>query len=196
MLIIVVGGLLVFGGYYVWTGFLSFLEDRGNITADVTRQAFSTATAQAATMPPTAFVRISATPLPPCQYFRTTVNAKLRECPAVDDINCPHREIVPPGTELCVYSRARENTEWYVVELNPGGAFRDIVYVSDTVVEPVNPTPEPTDTLTPLPTITLTPTPAVPTPPPATPTDTADPSLTDTPAPTITPSPSPPVVTL
>jgi len=48
VLIIMIGALMVFGGYYVWTGFLSFLEDRGDITARVTRQAFATATAQSA----------------------------------------------------------------------------------------------------------------------------------------------------
>jgi hypothetical protein len=48
LLIVAVGGLLVFGGYFVWIGFLSYLDDQGNITAQITREALASATARVA----------------------------------------------------------------------------------------------------------------------------------------------------
>jgi hypothetical protein len=196
-LIIVVGALVVFGGYYVWTGFLSFLEDEGNITAQNTREAFSTATAQAVTQRPTLFMPVTFTPLPPCQMFAVSVErAVYRECPLQDNRQCPVREVVPYGTELCVYARAPENPEWYVVELNPGGAFRDVVYMHESVIEPVNPTPTPTTTFTPLPTISPTPSQTpLPTVLPSL-TDTLNPATPPTPTPTLTPSATPPQITI
>ncbi|NLE49967.1 MAG: hypothetical protein GX613_01055, partial [Chloroflexi bacterium] len=47
LLIVLIGALIVFGGYYVWTGMLRFFEDSGDITAQVTRQARASATAPA-----------------------------------------------------------------------------------------------------------------------------------------------------
>ena len=198
LLIVVIGALVVFGGYYVWTGFLQFLEDGGNITAQVTRQAFSTATAQVGpTMRPTIFMPATFTPLPPCQMFRVTAErAVYRDCPSQDNQLCPIIEVVPFDTELCVYSRAPENSEWYVIELNPGGAYRDIVYMHQSVIKPVNPTATPSLTATPLPTVSPlpsdTPLPTV----PVSPTPTPNPELTPTPSPTFTPSPSPPNVSI
>lgn len=187
LLIVLIGALVVFGGYYVWMGARSFLEDRGNITADVTRQAFSTATAQAAPLLglPTLYVPATFTPLPPCQMFRVSVErAVYRDCPSTDKLKCPVRDVVTYGTELCVYGRSPDNPEWYVVELNPNGAYRNTVYMHESVIEPVNPTPTPTVTHTPLPTVS--PTPSF-TPPPvvtSTPTPTPNPATPPTPTPT------------
>ena len=143
LLIVVIGALVVFGGYYVWTGFLQFLEEGGNITAPATRQALSTATAQVGPMiRPTVFMPATFTPLPPCQMFRVTAErAVYRDCPSQDNQQCPIVEVVPYDTELCVYSRSPDNPEWYVIELNPGGAYRDIVFMHESVIKPVNPTP-------------------------------------------------------
>lgn len=196
LLIVLIGALLVFGGYFVWTGFLSFLEDQGDITAQVTREAVSSATAQAAPFDaqiPTLYMPATFTPLPPCQWFTVSVErAVYRECPSQSNRDCPIVEVVPFGTELCIYARVRDNTEWYVVELNPGGAYRDIVYIHESVVEAANPTPTITDTFTPRPTISPTPslevTPT--TPPSSTPTP-APASATPLPLPTVTPLPSP-----
>ena len=197
-MIVVIGALVVFGGYYIWIGFLQFLEDEGNITAQVTRQAFASATAQVgSTLRPTIFMPATFTPLPPCQMFRVTAErAVYRSCPSQDNRQCPIVEVVPYDTELCVYSRAPENPEWYVIELNPGGAYRDIVYMHESVLKPVNPTPTPSLTSTPLPTVSPipsnTPLPTV----PASPTATPNPQATPSPSPTFTPSPSLPSVSL
>lgn len=198
MLIIVVSALIVFGGYFVWTGFLSFLEDQGNITAQVTRQAYSTGTAQSeSTRRPTLYMPVTFTPLPPCQMFTVKVeSAVYRSKPCQDNIECPRVDSMPYGTEVCVYSRVPNNPEWYIVELNPGGAFRDIVYMHESVIKAANPTPTPTLTFTPLPTISLTPSN---TPPPTvepTMTDTVNPATPPTPTPTLTPSPTPPQVVI
>lgn len=186
LLIILVGALLVFGGYYVWLGFLDFLEDRGDITAEVTRQVVASATAQAAppALLPTLYMPPTFTALPPCQWFRVSAErAVYRECPSTNNQECPVREVVPAGTELCVYARAQGNAEWYVVDLNPDGAYRDTVFIHESVVEAVNPTPTITRTPSPLPTITPTPS--------NTPAPTQPVSPTPTPSPTAPVSPVP-----
>lgn len=198
LLIVLIGALIVFGGYYVWTGMLRFFEDRGDITAQVTRQAAASATVPAAAgglgALPTIPVYATYTPLPPCQWFEVTVErARYRECPSEDSEVCASRGSLELGTRVCVYERSKDNTEWYVVELNPEGAFRDMAYMHQSVIKAIDPTPTPTVTYTPLPTITLTPsdTPG----PILTPTPTLTPSVTDTPdpatPPTQTPSPTP-----
>lgn len=196
LLIIVVGALVVFGGYYVWSGFLSFLEDQGDLTAQVTREAMSTATAGSVFQPPafpTSYQLATFTPLPPCITFVVNVErAVYRECPAQDNTECPVIDVVPEGTEFCVYARVSSNPEWFVIDLNPGGAYRDIVYMHESVIEALNPTPTPTATFTPAPTITQlpssTPTPTLPPSPSHTP-DPAQPSLTPMPEPSNTPTP-------
>ncbi len=202
IVIILVGALFVFGGYYVWTGFLTFLDDQGDITARATRNVLASATAAAAPdnilptlfMPPSTF-----TPLPPCKWFTVSVeNAVYRECPAQNNIDCPVREVIPYGTELCIYGRVPDNPEWYVVELNPEGAYRDAVFIHESVVEAIDPTPTATPTTAPLALPTVSPIPSDTPQPTATWTDIPDPNITPTPtqtpplfAPTITPSMTP-----
>jgi len=194
VLIVLIGALIVFGGYYVWTGMLRFFQDQGNITAQVTRQALATATARSVpdglSALPTVGGFATYTPLPPCQWFEVTAErARYRECPSEDNDLCPARDSLPFGTRVCVYERSKDNPEWYVVELNPEGAFRDIVYMHESVIKAVDPTPTPTRTFTPLPTITPTPsdTPG----PVLTPTPTLTPTFTDTPDPAIPPTATP-----
>jgi hypothetical protein len=191
LVIVIIGALFVFGGYFVWTGFLNFLGDEGNITAGATREAGSTATALSVPPSPTIFAPYTFTPLPECRPFRVRVErAVYRECPSQDNTQCPIREVVPYDTEVCVYDRVPQNPEWYVIELNPGGAYRDLVYMHETVIEPINPTPTPSATFTPLPTISPvpsdTPLPTI----PVSPTDTPNPATPPTPTPTLTPSPT------
>src|SRR5690606_28027777 len=144
---------------------------------------------------PTVPVFATYTPLPPCQWFEVTVErARYRACPSENNDICEARGSLELGTQVCVYERSKDNAAWYVVELNPEGAFRDIVYMHESVIKAVDPTPTPTRTYTPLPTITLTPsdTPG----PVLTPTPTLTPSATDTPDPATTPSAPPgPVLT-
>ncbi|GAB4408127.1 MAG: hypothetical protein Kow00106_01180 [Anaerolineae bacterium] len=195
LLVVLLAALLVLGCYYTWRGVLDFLEDRGDITAPATREAVASATAQAVTVQPlpTLYIPATFTPLPPCQWFRVRVErAVYRECPSTDNTQCPIREVVTYGTELCTYGRSPDNPEWYVIDLNPQGAFRDTVFMHESVLEAVNPTPTPSPTFTPLPTVTPLPsnTPG-PTLSPV-PTDTASPvEATATPEAAAGPSPTP-----
>ncbi len=198
-MVVIIGAFLVFGGYYVWTGFINFMESQGDITAPATQRAVASSTAQAAPLPaiPTMYNPPTFTPLPPCIWFEVDVErAVYRECPSTNDDECPIRDVIPFGTELCIYSRVPGNDEWYVVELNPDGAYRDIVYIHESVVEAVNPTPTITLTFTPLPTVTPLPSPTPPsvTPTPTQPSATPSPLPSETPTPSVTPSPSPTIV--
>lgn len=197
LVIIIFGALLVFGGYYVWTGFLRFLEDRGDITAQVTREAQSTVIAQSVTPRPTIFVPATFTPLPPCQMFMVYYvdRAAYRDCPSEDNQRCPPVDVLVYGTEVCVYARAPENPEWYVIDLNPEGAYREIVFIHESVLKAMNPTPVPSMTFTPLPTVSPLPS-NTPTPSPVpSPTQTVDPASTPLPTPTpALPTPPPEVI--
>lgn len=192
LLVVIVVALLVFGGYYVWTGFLRFLEDQGDIAAQVTRAAVSTSTAQFSTQPATRFAPSTPTSPPPCQPFIVIVErAVYRSCPSQNNDECPRVDTLPYGAQVCVYERSPENAEWYTVDLNPEGMFRDIVYMHETVIEALEPTPRPTLTFTPPPTVTPLPTP---TPTPTEempPTDTPDPATPPTSTPTRTPTATP-----
>ncbi len=158
VLVVVIAAFLVFGGYFVWTGLLNFFEAQGDINHNITQVARSTETAEARPTATRPYFPVTFTPLPPCQTFVVDVeSAVYRECPSKDNTKCPVRDTVPYGTELCVYARAPENPEWYVVELNPGGAYRDIVYIHESVVEAANPTPTPSLTFTPAPTVSPAP---------------------------------------
>lgn len=133
----------------------------------------------------------SPTPVPACQYFEVNVEAGyMRECP---DLTCEVRDRIFYAQQVCVYGIAQPEEgmfraeEWYIVDLNPQGAFRDIVYIHNSLLRAVNPTPRPSRTFTPLPTITLTPTFRLNT-------KTATPTLDPNEA-TLTPTPMPPSAT-
>jgi hypothetical protein len=104
----------------------------------------------------------SLTPIPVCEQFSVNVDRTvLRICP---DQECEARQLVTYGQELCVYGHALpqeqypDAVQWFEVDINSSGAFRELVYVHEDVVQAMNPTPTPTRTFTPLPTITQTPT--------------------------------------
>jgi hypothetical protein len=201
LFVVLIGALLVFGGYFVWVGFLNFLEDHGDITAQVTREAVASATAQAAPQVflPSPYMPATFTPLPPCQWFMVSVDrAVYRECPSKDNQECPIRATVEYGTEFCVYSRVPGNPEWYIVELNPGGSYRDTVFMHESVLKAVNPTVTPAPTVTPGPTVTPVPTftPAPTSPPSPTGTPAPPPETSPTRTPTLTPSPTLPNISI
>jgi hypothetical protein len=191
---VLVGALFVFGGYFVWSGVLSFLDDQGNITAQVTRQAVASATAQTnALLPglPTVFVPATFTPQPPCEWIVIVAQTALsRECPSQSYYRCPVLDRLTRGTELCSRGRAPDNEDWYVIDTNPDGIYHDYFFVHEYDVRPRDPTARPTLTFTPLPTVTATPT-FTPSPTVPSSTPTATPSVTPTPPATATPTLSP-----
>lgn len=168
----------------MWDGLLQWFRAAGSPVVAATREA-----QLQQSITPTRFVLAvpTRTPVPECQVFEIwSADARVRECP---DLQCDFRLMLYYEDRVCVYSKVQPGEsdypnaeDWYVIDLNPNGAFRDLAYIHESVVRPVNPTPRPTQTFTPLPTITITPsyTPR--------PTDTPD---LRTPTPTDTPSPTP-----
>lgn len=190
-LILLLGMVSVLGCYLLWTGALSWLASAGDPAVEASREAQLAAQREATqsrilTRLPY-IARPSNTPVPTCQIFY--VNAEqgtIRECPA---FSCERRETRAYEEQVCVYRRMTASAdyplgnEWYEIDLNADGAFRDLAYMHHSVLRALNPTARPSRTFTPLPTVTLTPSPS------RTPTsDQIVPSPTLTPVPTITPT--------
>lgn len=177
-LVVLIGMLLIFGGYFLWSGVLRFLNASGDITAQITAQAAEgsqPADGDIPTEPP--YIRPTATPIRICLDFRVNVvKARMRECPKD---TCSTLESMPSqGNIMCVYGPAPGATDWYEVNLRPTSAYPQIVYMHSSVLDAVNPTKRPTRTATALPTVTPIPT--------------VRPTRTPTPPPTDKPNPTPP----
>jgi hypothetical protein len=194
-LVFLIAVAVVFGVYYLWRGFQSYVQSGGLGVIESTSQAVEVGTATAQQIiqaRPTA--RPTFTPIPDCVPFVVSVpSAIVREAPAT---NAPMVTAWDQGTAVCVVGRAPENAEWYIVDGNPATRRIDFAYMHETIIEAVNPTLTPSRTFTPPPTVTPLPTePATRSPTPA-PTATIDPDSTDTPTatrtqtPTITPTPT------
>jgi hypothetical protein len=197
-LVIVITITLVLTCFLIWFGTLNWFQSHGFPGSEQTQTANPDSASTSDPRFPTFDLGPSPTPIPECMDFQVDVSSALmRECP---DQSCQIRFTVNYQHRVCVYGKAEASTdyplgnEWYVVDINANGAFRDLVYMHESVLKPVNPTPRPTQTLTPLPTITLTPTFTLPptqvlptiTPLPAEPAEENLPGL-----PTVTPAQSP-----
>jgi hypothetical protein len=189
-LIFIIAVAMVFGVYYLWTGFQNYLRTGGLGVVEATERAnlIASSTADQIASIPSITPRPSFTPIPECQNFIVSVpSAIVREVPAS---NGPILTSLSQGTSVCVLGRD-EGSEWYTIDNNPETRRLELAYMHETVIEAVNPTPTITLTPTPLPTVTPAPslTPSI-TPSPA-PTATIDPDATDTPSPTPTPTETP-----
>lgn len=189
-LIILSAVVLVVSCYLMWNGVLEWFRAAGNPSVGATRQAQLELSAT-----PTKVELLTGptrTSVPPCQEFEVwSADARVRDCPS---LQCERRLVLYYEDAVCVYGRVlpgeseyADSEEWYVIDLNPNGAFRDLAYIHESVVRPTNPTPRPSQTFTPLPTITITPTH---TPMPTITQDARTPTPTDTlvPTPLITPT--------
>jgi hypothetical protein len=192
--VVLAGVLLVFGGYYIWHGVMSFFESNGNITAPATNAVIARQTASFeafATVPTLDLLGFNQTLAPPrvCYDFRVKpARARVRECPKD---TCGTILMPAQGVKMCVFGPAPNATDWYEVNTNPDSPLPQVGYMHNSVLEPINPTKIPTKTFTPLPTITPIPSatrPPTGTPPP---TNTLNPAAppTWTPIPTSTPRP-------
>ncbi|MBK8020672.1 MAG: SH3 domain-containing protein [Chloroflexi bacterium] len=152
---------IVFGAYYLFTGFQTYLRTGGLGVEEATRQAevIASATADRVTRAlPVAqmTLRPTATPPPTCQDFRVSVPAGIvRETPSTSGTVVTQ---FTQGTVVCVLGR-EANSEWYTIDLNPNTRRIDLAYMHETVIEAVNPTPTATQTLP----ATATPVPVSPT---------------------------------
>ncbi|HLV34234.1 MAG TPA: hypothetical protein VKY59_03930 [Spirillospora sp.] len=195
-MVFVVAVAVIFGTYYLWQGFRSYLETGGLGIMEATERAqiIATATAeQVREIAPRTTLHPTFTPIPECKQFVVSVpSAIVREGPST---NAAIITSWSRGTQVCMIDRAPTNDEWYIVDGNPETRRVEFAYMHESVIEAVNPTltpsrtPTPLSTVTPLPTDTpsRTPTPA--------PTATIDPRATATPtltpSATATPSPTP-----
>jgi hypothetical protein len=132
--------------------------------------------------------------VPTCADFRVIVPAAIvRDGPSTSAaIKGQFRQ----GDIVCVLGE-EAGGEWYSIDFNPSTRRIEPGYMSNVLIEPVNPTPTPSLTLTPSHTVSPAPTVTdVPTRPPTRtptpyPTDTLNPSWTKTPTITRTPTPLP-----
>lgn len=190
-LIFLVAIALVFGLYYLWNGFSSYLRTGGLGVVEATERAVIVASATAQEFfqsNPTGTARPSLTPIPECQTFVVTAaSAIVREGP---NTGAPVVTAYAQGTEVCVLEKL-PNSEWFAIDTDPSTRRLEIAYMHETIIEALNPTLTPSRTPTPAPTVTTTPsltpsrtwTPA--------PTATLNPDATDTPTPTETLTPTP-----
>ena len=188
-LVFLVAVAVVFGLYYLWRGFQSYLQSGGLGIVETTAQAETIASATAERIilsRPTA--RPTFTPIPDCKAFVVQVaSAIVRERPTT---NSPIVTSWPEGTEVCVIDRAPEDAEWYIVDGNPQTHRVEFAYMYQDIIRAVNPTLTPSLTFTPPPTVTPLPTLPPTLSPTPWPTASIDPNSTDTPTPTRTPTPT------
>lgn len=184
-LIFLLGIASVFGMYYLWLGFTNYVNSGGLGILEATEQVviIATTTAEqiqtqqvAITAPP------SATPMPECQDFRVRVpSAVVRQGPST--ASTPLDQL-SQGETVCVITRETES-EWYLIDNNPTTRRIEAAYMHEDIIEALNPTMTPTNTLTPAPSVTLEPATRTPIPPP---TITPDANATETPTPTASPT--------
>lgn len=190
-LVVIIAALVtVFICYLLWNGTLAWMDTMLDPFGSQTQAAVQATQSVVPTRP--AFLSApTRTPVPACQTFYIFADrGTIRECP---DFACERRDVRVYDQEVCVYGKASNSddyptaSEWYTIDMNPQGAFRDLAYMHDSVLKPRNPTPRPSATFTALPTVTLTPSPSrTPIQPTLTPTEGQPP--TSTPYPTVTPT--------
>jgi hypothetical protein len=158
-LVLLIAVALVFGGFYLIQGAQIFLRTGGLGAEEATARARITASAVTqvgftpiVTLP--SAVRITATPAIACVPFVVVVpNAIVREQASA---NGAIIRGISSGEEVCVIGRAGD-PDWYLIDLNPETRRIDEAFMSDEVIEPLNPSPTPSDTVTALPTVTRAP---------------------------------------
>jgi hypothetical protein len=189
-LVILIAGLVVFGGYFIYAGIRNYMAGslQGAFIAQTTRSAGATPSFDP-NMTPTLDLRFtlapSRTPVPACQDFVVIVpEAIIRECAST---NCAIKDVRHDGDVVCVLERDYEQAEWYIIDLDDSRFFTDLAYMHESLLRAVNPTPTPT--ITPSPAPTNTPTEGVTLPPGVSPTPT--PTESGVRFPTITPTPMP-----
>lgn len=190
ILVFLIGAALVFGLYYLLQGAQTFLRTGGLGVVEATRQAeiVASATQQRATRVVAQITALpSATPQPTCTDFRVIVpSAIVRDAPS------PSAAVLrgfSQGEIICVLWR-EPGSEWYTIDRDRSTRRRELAYMHESVIAPVNPTATLPPTTTPPPTLTPSITPSqLPTEPPtSTPRVTATPAIEN--APTLPPPPT------
>ncbi|PJF26649.1 MAG: hypothetical protein CUN53_07030 [Phototrophicales bacterium] len=154
ILVFLIGAALVFGMYYLLQGAQTFLRTGGLGVVEATRQAeiVASATQQRATRVVAQITALpSATPQPTCTDFRVIVpSAIVRDAPS------PLAAVVRGFTQgeiVCVLWRD-PGSDWYTIDRDRSTRRRELAYMHESVIAPVNPTATLPPTTTPLPTLT------------------------------------------
>jgi len=191
--VFLLGIVFVFGLYYLWTGVQGYLSGEFNVTPEGEPGAEAPFNPEFVMREHTATPLPSATPLPECLDFAVSVSSAIvRSEPTTTSAIL---DTLPEGEMVCVIARFND-TEWFLVDRNRRTRRLETAYMHDDVIDALNPTPTPTDTVTPAPTITPLPTePATITPIPTI-SPTRDPDITDTPTPSPTPTPTLPIISM
>jgi hypothetical protein len=190
-LVFLIGAALVFGSYYLLQGAQTFIRTGGLGVVEATRQAeiIASATQQRATrIIAQITAQPTATPLPTCTDFRVIVpSAVVRSAPS---LSAGIVRGFAQGEIVCVLWR-EPGSEWYTIDRDRSTRRRELAYMHESVIAPINPTATPPPTVTPPPTLTPSITPSQPPTEPPSPTPRAAPTLpppTPTPAPPFTPT--------
>lgn len=159
-LVFLLGVAFVFGGYYLWIGFRSYV-DSGGLSAD--QAALLSAQDVTATIVreqrleaalPTA--RPTSTPRPACQDFEVNVASGIMR----SDANTNSRLVtsLPQGSVVCVLEQTQgaDGATWYLIDRDSLTRRIEAGYMRGDIVRPLNPTPTPSNTPLPPPTITAT----------------------------------------
>ncbi|MCA9885682.1 MAG: SH3 domain-containing protein [Anaerolineae bacterium] len=152
---------IVFGIYYVFIEARNFFASGALSPINATQEAELEATATierrlAQDALPTR--RPTTTPPPECQIFVVSVpSAIVRDQPSTAGRLL---ESIPEGTEVCVIQR-EGSSDWYLIDRNTITNRIEVGYMRDDLVDPLNPTPTPSDTMPPPPSITPTFTPSI-----------------------------------
>lgn len=162
--VVLIGMVLVFGGYLMWTGLTDWFDEgnRNFVSQNSTQAAEATETSEFFSNQPTLILFPTPTPIPECQtfYVRGPQAAFVRECP---NLNCVDIAYVDPDIDVCVIQRAndpeyRQSDEWYKIIIDPDEIFAEFGYMHESVLHSRNPTTTPTNTFEPFPTVTTVPT--------------------------------------
>lgn len=177
---------LVFGAYYLYVGFLGFMERGGMTPEQATQNALQRATQERQILierrTPTVTPRPSSTPMPPCQPYLVrpdNVNVRRQASELAAVVN-----ILPRNTLVCVLAL---EGEWYRIDADPVTRRYEEGFIRSDLLVPQSPSPTNTGTFVPPPTITLTPSHT----PTRTPTPTATSTATRRPTRTPVPTPTP-----
>lgn len=187
--IFLVAVALVFGIYYIWLGVRDFAGGAILNVQQATRtvEAVSTSTAQVIATRDAYTPLPTFTPLPECTDFVVIVERAIVR--AAPNTGAQVLDTYLDGQTVCVISRAPENLEWYLIDMDRESRRINAGYMFQDIIEALNPTPTPSMTYTPAPTVTPAPTLTPSDTPTITITPTTDPRAT--PTPTITPTPTP-----
>lgn len=195
-LVFVLGIAVVFGIYYLWSGVRDYLSVGGLSEEGATALALTNAPTAEQQAQQGNFDNFGSTALPTATEIPACINFEVSVPSAIvraeSSTNAAILDSLSQGEIVCVISLEADG-EWYLVDLNPRTRRIETGYMSEAIIEAVDPTPTPTRTLTAAPSVTDVPTFTPSSTVAPQPTPTRDPQVSDTPTPTPSLTPTAPI---